>query len=50
VLGVLKIILGGDRVVTRVCVACQLKVFFRHMLRRAPNSDVGAMRVVRSIQ
>ena len=50
VLGVLKIVLGGDRVVTRVCVACQLKVFSRHMLRRAPNSDVGAMQVVRSIQ
>ena len=50
VFGVLKIVLGCDRVVACVCVARQLKVFFRHMLRRAPNSDVRAVRIVRSIQ
>ena len=50
VFGVLKIVLGGDRVVACVCVARQLKVFFRHMLRRAANSDVRAVRVIRTRQ
>ena len=50
VFGVLKIVLGGDRVVAGVCVARQLKVSFRHMLRRAANSDVRAVRVIRSSQ
>jgi hypothetical protein len=50
VFGVLKIVLGGDRVVAYVCVARQLKVFFRHMLRRAANSDVRAVRVIRASQ
>ena len=50
VFGVLKIVLGGDRVVAYVCVARQLKVSFSHMLRRAANSDVRAARVIRASQ
>ena len=45
VFSVLKIVFGCDRVVAGVCVARQLKVSFRHMLRRAANSDVRAVRV-----
>ena len=50
VFGVLKIVLGGDRVVARVSVARQLKVSFRHMRRGAANSDVRAVRVIRMSQ
>ena len=41
VFGVLKIVLRSDRVAGCVSVARQLKVSFRHMQRRATNSDVG---------
>jgi hypothetical protein len=50
VFSVLKIVFGCDRVVAGVCVARQLKVSFRHMLRRAANSDVRAVRVIRTSQ
>ena len=46
VFGVLKIVLRGDRVAGCVSVARQLKVSFRHMQRRATNSDVGPARVI----
>ena len=46
VFGVLKIVLRGDRVAGCVSVARQLKVSFRHMQRRAANSDVGSARVI----
>ena len=46
VFGVLKIVLGSDRVAGCVSVARQLKVSFRHMQRRAANSDVGPARVI----
>jgi len=46
VFGMLKIVLGGDRVVARVSVARQLKVSFRHMLRGPANSDVRAVGVI----
>ncbi len=48
--GVLKVVLGGDRVVACVSVTRQLKVFFRHMLRRAANSDVRAVQIIRKRQ
>jgi hypothetical protein len=50
VFGVLKIVLRGHRVVARVSVARQLKVSFSHMLRRAANSYVRAVRVIRTSQ
>jgi hypothetical protein len=50
VFGVLKIVLRGDRVVARVSVARQLKISFSHMLRRAANSYVRALRVIRTSQ
>jgi len=50
VFSVLKIVFGCDGVVAGVCVARQLKVSFRHMLRRAANSDVRAVRVIRTSQ
>ena len=40
VFGVLKIVLRRDRIVTRVSVARQLKVFFSYVQRSATNSDV----------
>ena len=46
VFGVLKIVLRSDRVAGCVSVARQLKVSFRHMQRRATNSDVGPARVI----
>ena len=46
VFGVLEIVLRGDRVAGCVRVARQLKVSFRHMQRRAANSDVGSARVI----
>jgi hypothetical protein len=46
VFGVLEIVLRGDRVAGCVSVARQLKVSFRHMQRRATNSDVGPARVI----
>ena len=46
VFGVLKIVLGSDRVAGCASVARQLKVSFRHMQRRAANSDVGPARVI----
>jgi len=42
VLGMLEIVLRGDRVAGCASVARQLKVSFRYMQRRAANSDVGA--------
>ena len=48
VFGVLKVVLRGYRVVARVSVARQLKVSFSHMQRRAANSDVRAVRVIRT--
>ena len=50
VFGVLKIVLRGDRVAARVSVARQLKVSFSHMQRTATNSDVRAVRVIRTSQ
>jgi hypothetical protein len=50
VFGVLEIVLRGDRVAGCVSVARQLKVSFRHMQRRAANSDVGSARVIRTSQ
>ena len=50
VFGVLEIVLRGDRVAGCVSVARQLKVSFRYMLRRAANSDVRAVRVIRTSQ
>ena len=50
VFGVLKIVLRGDRIVARVSVARQLKVSFSHMQRSATNSDVRAVRVIRTSQ
>ena len=50
VFGVLKIVLRGDGVAARVSVARQLKVSFSHMQRTATNSDVGAVRVIRTSQ
>jgi len=50
VFGVLKIVLRGDWVATRVSVARQLKVSFSHMLRRAADSYVRAVRVIRTSQ
>ena len=50
VFGVLKIVLRGDRVAARVSVARQLKVSFSHMQRTAANSDVRAVRVIRTSQ
>jgi hypothetical protein len=50
VFGVLKIVLRSDRVVARVSVARQLKVSFRNMLRRAADSYVRAVRVIRTSQ
>ena len=41
--GVLEIVLRRDRVAGCVSVPRQLKVFFRHMCRRAANSHVGAV-------
>lgn len=46
VFGMLKIVLGGDRVVACMCVARQLEVSFRHMPRGAANSGVRAVRVI----
>ena len=46
VFGVLEIVLRSDRVAGCVSVARQLKVSFRHMQRRATNSDVGPARVI----
>jgi hypothetical protein len=46
VFGVLEIVLRGDGVAGCVSVARQLKVSFRHMQRRATNSDVGPARVI----
>ena len=46
VFGVLEIVLRGDGVAGCVSVARQLKVSFRHMQRRATNSDVGSARVI----
>ena len=42
VFGVLEIVLCGDRVAGSVSVARQLNVSFRHVQRRASNSDVRA--------
>ena len=50
VFGVLEIVLRGDRIVACVSVARQLKVSFSHMQRTATNSDVRAVRVIRTIQ
>jgi len=50
VFGVLKIVLRGDRVAACVSVARQLKVFFRYMQRRAANSDVTTVGVIRTRQ
>jgi hypothetical protein len=50
VFGVLTIVFRGDRVVARVSVARQLKISFSHMLRRAANSYVRALRVIRTSQ
>src|SRR5271157_5598519 len=50
VLGVLKIVLRRDRIVARVSVARQLKVFFSYVQRSATNSDVRAVRVLRTSQ
>jgi hypothetical protein len=50
VFGVLKIVLRGDRVAARVSVARQLKVSFSNMQRTATNSDVRAVRVIRTSQ
>ena len=50
VFGVLKIVLRRDRIVARVSVARQLKVFFSHVQRSATNSDVRAVRVIRTSQ
>jgi hypothetical protein len=46
VFGVLEIVLRGDGVTRCVSVARQLKVSFRHLQRRAANSDVGPARVI----
>jgi hypothetical protein len=48
--GVLEIALRGDRIVACVSVARQLKVSFSHMQRTATNSDVRAVRVIRTSQ
>ena len=48
VFGVLKIVLRRDRIVARVSVARQLKVFFSYVQRSATNSDVRAVRVIRT--
>ena len=50
VFGVLETVLRGDRIVACVSVACQLKVPFSHMQRTATNSDVRAVRVIRTTQ
>ena len=50
VFGVLKIVLRRDRIVARVSVARQLEVSFSHMQRSAANSDVRAVRVIRTGQ
>jgi hypothetical protein len=50
VFGMLKIVLRRDRIVARVSVARQLKVSFSHMQRSAANSDVRAVRVIRTSQ
>jgi hypothetical protein len=50
VFGVLKIVLRGDRIVARVSVARQLKVSFSYVQRSAANSDVRAVRVIRTSQ
>jgi hypothetical protein len=50
VFGVLKIVLRRDRIVARVSVARQLKVSFSYMQRSAANSDVRAVRVIRTSQ
>jgi hypothetical protein len=50
VFGVLKIVLRGDRVAARVGVARQLKVSFSHVQRTATDSDVRAVRVIRTSQ
>jgi hypothetical protein len=50
VFGVLKIVLRRDRIVARVSVARQLKVFFSYVQRSATNSDVRAVRVIRTSQ
>jgi hypothetical protein len=50
VFGVLEIVLRGDRIVACVSVARQLKVSFSYMQRTATNSDVRAVRVIRTSQ
>src|SRR5271166_5714823 len=50
VFGVLKIVLRGARVAARVSVARQLKVSFSYVQRSATNSDVRAVRVIRTSQ
>jgi hypothetical protein len=50
VFGVLETVLRGDRIVACVSVARQLKVPFSHMPRTATNSDVRAVRVIRTTQ
>jgi hypothetical protein len=50
VFGVLKIVLRGNGVAARVSVPRQLKVSFSHMQRTAANSDVRAVRVIRTSQ
>ena len=46
VFGVLEVVLRGDRVAGCVSVPRQLKVSFRHMQRRAANSDVGSAGII----
>ena len=50
VFGVLKKVLRGDGVAARVSATRQLKVSFGHMQRTARNSDVRAVRVIRTSQ